>query len=415
MSGSVRHLPARDCWQARIFDANLGRERTKVFGHGVTSKKEARALSYAVLAELQQQVDAEAKARGTVAWYAERWLNDKRRELSPTTAERSYAAIVARIAKHFGTMPMDQVTPRHVKEFYGKLADTRSGTGKRRRPLSAKTIERHHQVLRAMFNDAVVDEYATVNPTRVKRPKPRKAQVSVPTEADVARLLDGVSGNFGNMVRLEAETGMRNGELCGLMWSDITPHEHAELVDGRPVKVNGLMISVERAVVEVGSASKRTRDIDWHRKPRGGWWGVKGTKTDQEREILVTEDGMLALVDQLGSVVEQMHGNEVRARAGFVFPDIAADPSGRTPRMPSWITRRWSKVRDEFGLDGVRFYDLRHFHGSHLNASGMDPKVIQERLGHSTILTTLNTYVHVSEQQAIGAAKASRVKRPEKS
>lgn len=410
MSGSVRYLEARGCWQARVYDPNLGRERTRVFGHGVTSKREAKTLSYAVLAALQDDVTNLAGSRGTVAGYADEWLDRKRRQLSPTTIQCGYEPIVARIKAEFGKMRLEDVRPVHVKAWYAKLADTSSGNGKRRRKLSAKTVERHHQVLRAMFREALEDELVDRVPTSVKRPTPRKARPTIPTEAAVGALLDQVRGDFGNLVRLEAETGMRNGELSGLMWSDIEPHEYAELVDGQPVKVAGLMIRVRRAVIEADQMERAT-DVQWHKRPRGGYWGIKGTKTDQERDILVTEDGMLALIDQLRSLTEQMGGDELRARGGFVFADVRADRRGRVPRMPSWITRQWVKVRDEFGMTGVRFYDLRHFHGSHLNAQGFDPKVIQMRLGHSTIVTTMDTYVHVSEQQAIGAAKGAKITR----
>ena len=415
MKGSVQPRPDRgpDAYLVRWYVGRDERgkriERTRLIR--AKNQREADALAVPIFAEFQAADEHEAKQRGTVAWYADRWLAAKRRQLSPTTIERSYAPIVERIKAEFGRMQLEDVRPRHVKDWYAKLAETKTGTGKRRKTLSAKAIERHHQVLRAMFREALEDELVDRVPTTVRRPKPRKAQLTIPTEDLVARLLDGVTGNFGNMVRLEAETGLRNGELCGLLWSDITPYEHAELVDGEPVKVTGLMISVRRAVIEVSRDADRPKDVEWRQTARGSWWGVKPTKTDNERDVLVTEDGMVALVDQLRSVTEQMGGDELRARGGFVFPDVAADRRGRVPRMPSWITRQWSKVRGEYGLQGVRFYDLRHFHGSHMNAAGVDPKTIQERLGHSTILTTMNTYVHSTEQQSIGAAKAARVER----
>ena len=48
-------------------------------------------------------------------------------------------------------------------------------------------------------------------------------------------------------------------------------------------------------------------------------------------------------------------------------------------------------------LPKVRFHDLRHSHATQLLAAGVHPKIVQERLGHSTITVTMDLYSHVSE------------------
>ena len=47
------------------------------------------------------------------------------------------------------------------------------------------------------------------------------------------------------------------------------------------------------------------------------------------------------------------------------------------------------------GLARIRFHDLRHSHATHLLAAGVHPKIAQERLGHSSVSITLDTYSHV--------------------
>jgi integrase len=62
--------------------------------------------------------------------------------------------------------------------------------------------------------------------------------------------------------------------------------------------------------------------------------------------------------------------------------------------------------KDVKGLPRVRFYDTRHTHATHLLADGVHPKVAQERLGHSTITTTMDLYSHVTDtMQAEGAMR----------
>ncbi len=56
------------------------------------------------------------------------------------------------------------------------------------------------------------------------------------------------------------------------------------------------------------------------------------------------------------------------------------------------------------GVPRVRFHDLRHTHATQLLAQGVHPKIVQERLGHSTIAVTLDIYSHVSETMQGDAA-----------
>ena len=68
------------------------------------------------------------------------------------------------------------------------------------------------------------------------------------------------------------------------------------------------------------------------------------------------------------------------------------------PKQPASLTNEFTylvgRVKD---LPKVRFHDLRHSHATQLLAAGVHPKIVQERLGHSTITTTMDLYSHVSE------------------
>ena len=66
------------------------------------------------------------------------------------------------------------------------------------------------------------------------------------------------------------------------------------------------------------------------------------------------------------------------------------------PLLPDSVTRAWVRMMDKLGLKGVRLHDLRHSHASQLLKQGVHPKIVQERLGHSSIAVTLDTYSHVA-------------------
>lgn len=86
---------------------------------------------------------------------------------------------------------------------------------------------------------------------------------------------------------------------------------------------------------------------------------------------------------------------------GLVF----ADATG-APLRPDAVSKRFaSRVRNA-GVPAIRFHDLRHTHASRLLAAGVHPKIVQERLGHSSIAITLDIYSHVLVGLQADAARA---------
>jgi integrase len=78
------------------------------------------------------------------------------------------------------------------------------------------------------------------------------------------------------------------------------------------------------------------------------------------------------------------------AESDYVFchPDV-------TPLDPSTVTHTFAKMLKRAGLPPMPLHGLRHSHATLLLSAGVHPKVVQERLGHSSIRTTLDTYSHV--------------------
>lgn len=367
MSGSIRYLAHRGCWQARVYDANLGRERSKVFGHGVPTIRAARSLSHAVLAELQVEVEDYKTEAGTVAEFAHRWVKRKKRDLSPTTIAGGYQLITDRIVERFGPLKLDALRRSDVRDWLEALRDTR---------ITEATVQRHHAVLRAMFADALEDELIDRSPIP-RQPRVRRRNLDLPAPAAIAELLAKAEGDFGRFVRLASLTGMRRGELIGLRWSDIEP-----AADGMAV------IHVRRSVFTAG----------------GGELGVKRPKSERERTVLVGPDGAAVVAEQLASVAEQMSVDV--PHDGAVFADVRRDQTGGTPRQPMWVTRRWARFADRHGVK-MRLHDLRHAHASRLVAAGVDVRSIADRMGHADAAMTLNVYAHATTAGAIEAARAS--------
>jgi integrase len=83
------------------------------------------------------------------------------------------------------------------------------------------------------------------------------------------------------------------------------------------------------------------------------------------------------------------------------------------PYLPDSITHVWMMLVRRNGLTGTRLHDIRHSHASLLLKQGIHPKIVQERLGHATISTTLDLYSHVAPGlQAAAAAKFDDILKP---
>ena len=76
------------------------------------------------------------------------------------------------------------------------------------------------------------------------------------------------------------------------------------------------------------------------------------------------------------------------------------------PLRPNTITRAWKTIAQNAGVKTIRLHDARHSHASLMLKAGIHPKIVQERLGHSTIAMTLDTYSHVTPGLQQAAAES---------
>ena len=119
---------------------------------------------------------------------------------------------------------------------------------------------------------------------------------------------------------------------------------------------------------------------------------------------------MIALPPSASSVLRDHLEQQktVRLLLGEPLQDndlVFSRPDGR-PLLPDTVTKTWIKLARRNGLSGVRLHDARHTHASLLLKQGIHPKIVQERLGHATIATTLDTYSHVAPGLQAAAALA---------
>ncbi|MDZ4232802.1 MAG: site-specific integrase, partial [Dietzia sp.] len=219
------------------------------------------------------------------------------------------------------------------------------------------------------------DGHLTVNPAKKKRTvkapttsevRAQKPEIVTWTSEQLALFLtwneDELKDELFPMWRLIAYTGMRRSEALALKWSDINTKR--------------MTVSIRRAV-----------DTD-------DWTKTKPPKTGNARVIDVDEDTLKVLASY----------KVARAELSFTLAKADAyvfgDDDGKL-RSPDAMTSRWDRrmnwlTKKYDTMHRVTIKGLRHTHATLLLELGEHPKVVQERLGHSTITTTMNIYSHVT-------------------
>ena len=169
-----------------------------------------------------------------------------------------------------------------------------------------------------------------------------------------------------------AFTGCRRGEVLGLHWSDV------DLENGNASIVQSLQRLKGKGLVFQPPKSNKSR-----------------------RSIALDEDTVATLREHLGRQLRyRVELDGIYQDQDLVFPG----PKGG-PLDPSVLTRNFKKLARKAGLTNVRLHDLRHFHATLLLQEGTNPKIVQERLGHSSFAVTMDTYSHVAPGLQEQAAK----------
>ncbi|MGY0387111.1 tyrosine-type recombinase/integrase [Nocardioides sp. WG-D5] len=315
----------------------------------------------------------------TVAEYLAQWLEAHRMEIRPKTAE-DYRLMIARyIVPRLGKMRLQSVKPATLSTFYAYLL--REG-GKDGGPLSPRTVNYVHSVLRKALNDAVnTDQILASNPAlKAKRPKSQgvTAVHDIWDAKQLARFLDAVAADrLGPFFRVAAYTGARRGELFYLQWSNV-------VLDGPDPHI---WIRGSTAIV-------RGHRVDG------------GTKTGRARRVSI-DAGTVAI---LRSHKERQE--KERELVGASWPDndrVFRMEMGTPLRtdLPGEIMRRVIKDlhTSKNPLPSIRLHDLRHVHATLLLKAGVPVHVVAARLGHRDPSMTLRVYAHVLSDQGASAAQ----------
>ncbi|WCK54760.1 site-specific integrase [Aneurinibacillus sp. Ricciae_BoGa-3] len=299
----------------------------------------------------------------TLGEYLQFWL---KHYAKINTAERTYEGYCSMIHAHIipalGHFKLSKLTPFHLQSYYAeKLKDGRyDGKG----GLSARTVKHHHRLISKALKDAVKWQKIIRNVAEVvDPPKPKKVEINPLSVNEIKRLLQVAyqSTQYYPIIFTAIHTGMRRGELLGLCWKDV------DLSNGIIRVRQTLQMIVGTGII------------------------FKEPKSGKGRTVTMTT----ALINMLQN--HKIQQNKSKLAFGDIYQDyglVFTQGNGKYIQ-PSELTKAFKKMVNEARVTKVRFHDLRHTHATLLLQQNIHAKVVSERLGHSTIGITLDTYSHV--------------------
>jgi integrase len=304
----------------------------------------------------------------TVGDYLERWLKDSVQGTVRISTYEVYGYMVhPHIVPGLGRIKLKDLNPAHVRAFYRDRLDA---------GLSPATVHKMHVVLHKALDGAVSDGLIPRNAAKgVKVPQATTHQDIQPLTSDQAlALFEAARGDrLEALYVLAVATGLRQGELLALKWDDV---------------------EFEDAVLRVRRTLTRS----------GGKVDMGPPKTpNSRRSVGLTSRAVGALRAHLTRQLAEMEemGSLYRP-GGLVF----ANEVGGIINPSNLRNRHFARLLNRAGLPKIRFHDLRHTCATLLLSRNVNPKIVSEMLGHSSISVTLDTYSHVLPTMRENAVRA---------
>ena len=349
------------CAQYTVYTSE-GRKRRTLYGK---SRQEVAAKLSKALADREGGLTFDAGNR-TVGEYLARWLSHSVRDtVRQKTYERYESIVRVHLSPALGTIRLKALTPDHVRGLYREKLD--SG-------LAPRSVLHIHRTLSKALKQATDDGLIPRNAAAsVKPPRPRSEEMQPLSRDQVRTFLDTVRGDrMETLYVLAVTAGPRQGELLALKWEDV------DLEGTNP------MLEVRRSLSE-------TR----------GRRAFEAPKSGRGRHLRLSRRAVSALrTHRKRQLEERVQKAGLWEDHGLIFPSEVGTPmSGRNLYRAFKI-----RVKRASLPQTLRFHDLRHTCATLLLKQGVNPKFVQELLGHADISLTLNTYSHVLPDMGDAAA-----------
>ena len=305
----------------------------------------------------------------TFSEFANMWLEKVHYpNSSPITIDKYKSYLNNRILPYIGNYKLTHISVPVLTDYFNTAKKFQTLT-KHPQPISKATLEKLANIVNAIMQKAYEWELIESNPCNKVRIKYdnlqseidknkeygiKKEQIISYTKEEykiVLQRLSNESAPFNLFIESALKTGLSKEELLGLRWTDFD-------IENKTLSVKSVRLMHKGSYIE------------------------KQPKAHSRLRSIVIPDSLVL------SLSQYKNGSE------FIFDRI----------NPNSINSSWSKFCKRNNIRKIRIHDLRHTHATLLLAQGVDIKTISQRLGHSNISITMNTYTDVLQELDKSAA-----------
>ena len=306
-----------------------------------------------------QGVDLTEDSKLTLSEWLDYWLDAiMAGTIRPSTLNgyRRYSNLY--IKPYLGDKQISKITPADVQKMY-EVLKARGRVKEHAQyghQLSSSMVHSIHTMFHEAMKAAKESHIIAKNPTEnIPVPKANPKPKQILNDGQLEQFMEAIKHDavWHDFFYTELTTGLRRGEICGLMWRDFD---------------------------ENAGTLKILRSVN---VPKRGELEIGETKTERGRRTIRLPP----------STVQRLKERKKHAVSQWIFPEPLAPEK---PVRPS-AAYYWMKVLlKEAGLPHIRFHDLRHTFATHALASGVDAKTLSGILGHTNASFTIDTYTHVT-------------------
>ncbi|MGG0753745.1 tyrosine-type recombinase/integrase [Brevibacillus laterosporus] len=337
-------------------DPKTGKRKQKTVS-GFNTQKEAEKACNEMINQLYKGTYIES-TNTTLKDFIAEWLETHAKQMIRLNTYENYSrAVHKRIIPGLGHHQLQKLSPLHVQKFYGDLLDE---------GLSPKYITYIHAILRKALSLAVRWELVTKNSAELANPPRISREIRATWDLDQTnKFLQSAkvdSIQYYIIYLLALYTGMRRGEILGLRWKDV------DLSEGKISVAQNLSYTVNKGLI------------------------FQEPKTRSSKRLIAITD---IVVEELKKYKAEQ--SKLRQLFGESYEDldlVVCNANGK-PIHPRNLTTHFNKLVKAVAIPKIRFHDLRHTHATLMLQLGEHPKIVSERLGHSGIEMTMDTYSHV--------------------
>lgn len=352
MAGSIKK--DGNTWYYVLELGKINGKRKQKKKRGFKTKKEAQHALIQAEHELLSTGKLTEPSKMLYKEYLINWLDDKRTQIRESTFYTYNWLIDKYIIPYIGDIELSSIRAIDIQRFLNTLINDSL--------ISRENVQKAHSLINDSLKKAMKWELIKQNPAAlVDRPKAFKTELKVWDTHEIKAFLDYSKGNRYYIAFLLAiTTGMRQGEILGLRWKDINFENHT--------------LSVNQTLNHKGDK------ITPGAKSKAGI-----------RNISLPFETITALNTHKQLIISE------KIQAGLLYTnlDLVVCTNVGTPCIPRNLVRSFYGLIEKAKLPRIRFHDLRHTHATMLLKQGINPKIVAERLGHSNVRVTLDTYSHV--------------------